>query len=200
MMMRAGITCVLYLAPALAQISPPASTPTPPATYQVSTPASANGAALAANTTDFWCITGSGSKTVFVTAILVTGQAASSAINARLNLVVRSTANTGGTSSTLTVGPLDSNNAAATATVLLYSVNPAGLGALVGVIKSYVAVQQGAAVSIVPGPQFGFSESWGTVRGVQPITLRGTAQEACLNLNAVTSLTNAMVTVEWYEQ
>lgn len=199
-MMRAGITCVLYLAPALAQISPPGGA-TAPATYQVSTPASTNGAALAANTTDFWCITGSASKTVFVTSILVTGQAASSTTAlSRLNLVVRSTANTGGTSSTLTAAPLDPNNAAATATVLLYSVNPAGLGALVGVVKSYVGVQQGAAVSIPAGPQFGFSESWGTVRGVQPITLRGTAQEACLNLNAVTSLTNAQVTVEWYEQ
>lgn len=181
-----------------AQISPPGAA-TAPQSFQVSTPASANGTALAALTTDFWCIQGSGTKTVFVTSILVTGQRSGTGVSAQLNLVIRSTADTGGTSTNLTAGPLDSNNAGATATVISYTANPT-LGNLVGVIKSYVAVQQGTATSIIPGPQLGFIEQWGTVRGVQPITLRGTAQEACLNLNGATTWTNAMVTVEWYEQ
>lgn len=198
-MTRAAILAALVAGLGRGQIAPP-GTASVPVTYQASTPASTNGAVLAALTTDFWCIQGSNTKTVFVTAILVTGQAASSALSARLNLVVRSTANTGGTSSTLTAAPLDPNNAGATATVVVYTVNPAGLGNLVGVVKSYVYVTIGTATSIIPGPQFGFSEEWGTVRGTQPITLRGTAQEACLNLNAQTTLTNAQVTVEWYEQ
>lgn len=199
-MTRAVLLAALVAGLGRAQISPP-GTASVPATYQVSTPASGNGSALAALTTDFWCIQGSASKTVFVTAILVTGQVASAALNARLNLVVRSTLNTGGTSSTLTAGPLDPNNAAATATVVLYSVNPASLGNLVGVVKGYILIQSGTPLTTVPpGPALGFVEEWGTVRATQPITLRGTTQEACLNLGAQTSLTNAMVTVEWYEQ
>lgn len=171
-----------------------------PATYQVSTPASGNGVTLATLTTDFWCIQGSGTKTVFITSILATGQASGSAISARLNLILRSTANTGGTSTNLTAGPLDSNNVAATATVISYTVNPASLGTPVGVIKSYVGVQIGTATSIIPGPQLGFNEQWGSIRGIQPITLRGTTQELCLNLNAATTWTFSAVTVEWYEQ
>lgn len=170
------------------------------ATYQAATTPAANGAVLAASTTDFWCIQGSGTKTVFITSITVTGQAASSSTSARLNLVIRSTANTGGTSSSITAVPLDSNNANATAAVFVYTVNPASLGTLVGVIRSYEGVQIGTATNIIPGPQQGFNEQWGTIRGIQPITLRGTAQEACLNLNAQTSWTNAQVNVEWYEQ
>ena len=199
-MMRALLLALLVAGLGRAQISPP-GTASVPVTYQASTPASANGSTLAALTTDFWCIQGSASKTVFVTSIEVTGELTSASLSARLNLVMRSTLNTGGTSSTLTAAPLDPNNAAATATVVIYTVNPASLGNLVGVVKSYVAIQNGTPLTTVPpGPALGFVEEWGTVRATQPLTLRGTTQEACLNLGAATSLTTVMVTVEWYEQ
>lgn len=196
--MRAALLIFVGAALGLAQISPPSGS-TAPQTYQVSTVPSGNGVVMAASATDFWCIQGSASKTVFVTSIIVTGQSSGSAITARINLVIRSTANTGGTSTTLTAGPLDSGNAGATATVLSYTANPT-LGNLVGVVKGYVSVTEGTATNIIPGPILGFSEQWGTARGVQPLTLRGTAQEACLNLGASSVLTNFMVSVEWYEQ
>lgn len=171
-----------------------------PATYSAAFAPSANGTAVATSTTDFWCIAGSGSKTVFITLITLTGISGAAAIDARVNLIVRSALDTGGTPTTITAVPHDSNNAVATATVTSFAANPASLGAAVATIKGYVAVRQSSAVNQPGGPFFFLQEVWGAIRGAQPLTLRGAAQSACLNSNAVTTMSNAMVNVEWYEQ
>lgn len=189
----------VFISLALAQIAPPGGAAAP-ATYSAAFSPSSGGTAVAATTTDFWCIAGSGTKTVFITNITLTGQASAASINARINLVIRSSLDTGGTPSTITAVPHDSNNAVATATVTSFAANPASLGSAVATLKGYVSVQQSSATSQPGGPFIGLNEQWGAIRGAQPLTLRGAAQAACLNSNATTTYTLVMVNVEWYEQ
>ena len=81
--------------------------------------------------TDVFTITGSASKIIRVLELRVSGyQTTAGVIN--LHVIKRSAANSGGTATTQTATPHDSNNAAATATVQAYSVNPTTLGAAVG--------------------------------------------------------------------
>ena len=190
---------LVFCSLAWAQIAPPGGA-TPPATYSAAFSPSSAGTAVAGSTTDFWCIAGSGTKTVFITLITLTGQSGAAALTGRINLVLRSSLDTGGTPTTITAVPHDSNNAAATATVTSFAANPGALGTAVATIKGYVDVVQSSAASMPGGPFFGFQETWGSIRGAQPLTLRGTTQAACINGNAGTTLTNAMVNVEWYEQ
>lgn len=190
----------LLMFPALAQIAPPGGAGAPPATYSAAFSPSANGTAVAATTTDFWCIAGSGSKGVFITKITLTAQAGAANLVGRINLVLRSSLDTGGTPTTITAVPHDSTNAAATATVTSFAANPSPLGTTVATLKGYVDVIQSTASGMPPGPFVGLNESWGAIRGVQPLVLRGAAQAACLNGNGATTITFAMVNVEWYEQ
>lgn len=190
----------LLMFPAFAQIAPPGGAGAPPATYSAAFSPSAGGTAVAASTTDFWCIAGSASKGVFITKITLTGQSGAAAITGRINLVLRSSLDTGGTPTTITAVPHDSTNAGATATVTSFAANPGALGTAVATLKGYVDVIQSSAASMPGGPFFAVNESWGAIRGVQPLVLRGTTQAACLNSNAGTTLTNVMINVEWYEQ
>lgn len=189
----------LLMFPALAQIAPPGGAGAPPPTYSAAFSPSASGTAVAASTTDFWCIAG-GSKGVFITKITLTGAAAAANLVGRINLVLRSSLDTGGTPTTITAVPHDSTNAAATATVTSFAANPGALGTAVATLKGYIDVIQSTASGMPPGPFIALQESWGAIRGVQPLVLRGATQAACLNSNGATSLTNAMVNVEWYEQ
>src|SRR5262245_64634991 len=72
---------------------------------------------------DVFTITGSATKTVSITKMCISSVQSTAGINAWY-LTKRSTANSGGTSSNLTEIPYDSNNAAATATTLSYTVDP----------------------------------------------------------------------------
>ncbi|SHH49293.1 hypothetical protein SAMN05443248_4989 [Bradyrhizobium erythrophlei] len=86
--------------------------------------ASAVGLALpATGATDAVCISGSATKIVRIKGVAITGVNAN-AQTATANLVLRSAANTGGTSTSPTVVPLDSNDAAGTAAVKAYTVAP----------------------------------------------------------------------------
>jgi hypothetical protein len=171
----------------------------PASTYFATTGAAANGKAVVATGTDFFCIVGSGTKTVFITSLEMSAQAGSSTLSSNLDLVVRSTLDSGGTSTNLTAVPADSANAAATATITTYSANPAALGTAVGQVKANMFVATGSATNLM-GPTFLATWSFGSLRGVQPLTLRGATQEACLNANGATSFTFATINVEWYEQ
>jgi len=88
---------------------------------------------IAASPTDVFTIAGSASKTIRVRQILVSGFA-TSATSVALNIIRRSAANTGGTSVAQTAGKRDVNDDNATASLLLYSANPSGLGTSAGII------------------------------------------------------------------
>jgi hypothetical protein len=148
----------------------------------------------AATATDFFQILGSGSLVVRVTRITISG-IATAAASIDIQLVKRTTANTGGTQVAATMAAYDSNDAGATAVVNSYSANPSVLGTSAGNIRGAKLNlgAAGAAGSIV----------WDfTTRNAKAVVLRGAAQSLALNWNgaAVPSGTSVDIDIEWTEE
>jgi hypothetical protein len=151
--------------------------------------------AVASGATDYFCVSGSASHTVILKRIRYSG-IGSSTTQIPMVLVRRSSADTGGTSTTLTDVTHDTTNAAATAVVQAYTANPT-LGTLVGNIRaiSYTVVATGSnGLSIdIRELTFGLEEDQG-------IVLRGTAEQACLNFNSTAvSGVKMDIAAEWRE-
>lgn len=151
---------------------------------------------VAANlATDIFTITGSATKTIKVTKVLVSATQ-SNVANANILLLRRSTANTGGTSTAPTASLHDTSNASATATVLAYTANPT-LGTSAGTIraiKAWVPTATSGMASIIEW-------DFGRQRNSQEITLRGTSQVLAVNLNATTLAGNSFnISIEWREE
>lgn len=142
--------------------------------------ASATNIAAAATATDIFTITGSATKTVRVTRIVISGVQTTAGIGSIL-LIKRSTANSAGTSAAMTAIPHDSNNAAATATALSYTVNPT-TGTAVGTLRSEKYL---VAAPASTSDQTSLVWDFGNRPG-QAIVLRGIAQVLAVNLNGVT--------------
>lgn len=158
--------------------------------------------AVHAAATDFFTITGSATKTIRVMRIEFSASQTTSSFETYL-LMKRSTANSGGTSTSITAVPHDSNNAAGSATVLAYTVNPTSLGTAVGTMQSrQILVGDGVAKD--------GSSSISTDQGIvlfeattpsQAIVLRGTSQVLALNFNGGTATGNShSVWVTWTEE
>lgn len=131
-----------------------------------------------ASATDIFTITGSATRTVRVTELsLQCTQTVAGTV--AVQLVKRSTANTGGTSTAPTAVAHDSGSAGATATVLAYTANPT-TGTLVGVVR---ATRENwlAPATAANAPRNPF-----TFYNGLPIALRGTSQVLAVNLNGVT--------------
>lgn len=147
------------------------------------------------NATDIFTITGSATKIIKV---LRVGFSATqtTAGTANVLLVKRSTANSAGTSAAATAIPHDSNDVAATATVLNYTANPT-VGTAVGTIRAYRAfIPAPATASTVTYYEFTFGSL-----PEKAVVLRGTGQVLALNLNATTITGNAFTCfVEWTEE
>jgi hypothetical protein len=141
-------------------------------------------------------IVGSASKRVRVLRFAVSGRA-TAANQLDVQLVKRSTADTGGTPSVLAAVSHDSNDLAATAAVTSYGAAPTG-GTLLGAIRAQqinlsAAGSGGAAVPV----EFDF----GTVND-KSIVLNAAAEGLYLNLNgaAMPAGTVLNVFVEWSEE
>lgn len=151
---------------------------------------------VVANTpTDIFTITGSATKTVRITRIGFSGTQNTSSTRNVL-LIKRSTANSAGTSTTPTVVPSDSTNAAGTAVVRAYTVNPT-LGTTIGTIRSQ---RFQLLATNVTNPidrifwEFGDGPS-------QAIVIRGTSEVLAVNLNSITSSNNLFdIDIEWTEE
>jgi hypothetical protein len=165
------------------------SIPTGNATYS----ASALAFTAANSATDIFTLTGSGTKTIYITKVTVSATQATAAVR-DVVFLKRSTANSGGTASTLTAVPYDSAFSAATATARSYTVNPT-TGNLVGNIGCYkLSIPTTTAVDL-PQLNVVFGQD-----GPQPVVLRGTSEVFAVNLNGVTSGTNLFsITIEWME-
>lgn len=149
----------------------------------------------AATATDIFIINGSATKTVRILCLsfeMTTTSGSGASVN--ISLIKRSTANTGGTSTTLSNVAHDSNSAASTCTVLAYTANPTAVGTAVGAVRSF-RYSVPAANTIDPVSLF-FGDRPG-----QAIVLRGVAQSLAINFNAG-SFTGAIISidVEWSEE
>ena len=164
--------------------------PSPPVTYT----ASITGLAPGTLAGDIFTITGSASKTVYVTRIDIDG-IQTTAGQILILMVRRSTADTGGTSTSPNKVPLDSLSAAATATVLAYAVNPT-IGTAIGTTTSARVFLPAAATAT---DAQGISILYGQI-GEQQMILRGITQVLAVNLNAVTIAGASInINVEWTE-
>lgn len=143
--------------------------------------AAAKGLVPAASPTNVCTITGSSTKTIRVYKIVVDGTQ-TTAGTIIMRLIKQSAADSGGAATNPAGVPLDSTQAAATATIAAYTGNPTP-GASVGDI---------AAVNVfIPAPATVLSEGV-PVEGVQfdfsqaPVVIRGTAEVLAIHLNGTT--------------
>lgn len=150
--------------------------------------------ALVASATDVFEIKGSSTKTVRVLGFLISGvQTTAGIIN--VDIVKRSTANSGGTSSAPTSVPNDSADAAATAALKAYTANPT-TGTLVGKLFSRKILAP-AVTSVVAG----ITEPILFIPNGKLGLLRGNAESLCVNLGGVTVTGGTMnVTCIWTEE
>jgi hypothetical protein len=163
------------------------------ATYSAT---SAIGFASATTATDIFTITGSATKTIRIIRIAFSAQETTAGV-VNVLLIKRSAANTGGTFATATAVPHDSNDAAATATVLNYTANPSALGAAVGTIRAariFIPTSGTDTSNSVNESDFGIGPE-------KAIVLRGTTQVLAVNLNATTVAGGTWTCyVEWTEE
>jgi hypothetical protein len=161
--------------------------------------AAKTGLTTAASATDIFTIVGSATTTVRVTHVACSGIATTEGI-ADLQLIVRSAADTGGTSTSPADVPNDANDPAGTAVVSAYTANPSSLGTAVGTVRTGKLILPLAASSVTT-PQV---LAWDFDRDLaeEPITLRGVAQTLAVNGNAATLASGAVVDceVEWTEE
>ena len=131
-----------------------------------------------ATPTDVFTITGSGSKTVKVYRMWLSSLQTTAGQNAWY-IVKRNLANTAGTSDNLVELPHDSNSAAATATVLDYTVNPTINDTTGKAWAGYIASPAPATAAIGDYvQQVDFIALFG-----QPLVLRGVAQVLAWNFD-----------------
>lgn len=146
----------------------------------------------AATPTDVAIITGSATKTIRVKQVIVSG-VATTAGTMDVSLVKHTVANTAGTATTPTIAKFDSGDAAASAVVSQYSVNPTIDASKIIVANKMVNMGVAGAAGVAV---FDFS-----TRNDKAIVLRGIAQQLAINLNGQAVPTGGAVSysIEWEE-
>ena len=149
---------------------------------------------MAASTTDFFTITGAANTKVKIESISIIGEATNNNIPDVI-LLKRSTANSGGTSTTPTAVVHSSSDGAASAVVRAYTANPT-LGTLEGHIKNVDIFFSGTNTSPSQYFEFVFGD-----RASKAITLNSASEVLSFNLGGVT-VAGASVNVDitWTEE
>lgn len=154
----------------------------------------------AAAATDFFCISGSATKTVIIHNILLSGTAGT-AITTPFVMLRRIALDTGGTAAVGIALPVaakfDSTTAAATAVLTAYTANPTINDASPSLLSAPAVYIPVTTTGVGPTPN-----AFGTDSDMydQGLVLRGAAQQLCLNLNGVTITSGVLATsIEWTE-
>lgn len=146
----------------------------------------------AATATDIARLSGSATARIEVTKVIIGGVQTTAGL-VKVDLVKRSTANTGGTATTPAAVPHDSADAAASAVVSVYTANPSALGTAVGTVRSH-RVPVGASTGATSPVVFDFGKDG------KPIVLTGVAEGLSVNLaGATVTGGNIDVTIEFNE-
>ena len=159
----------------------------------------------AASATDFFCIAGSATKTVKVTGIRLQG-VAGTLTSVPIVLIRRASVATGGTAASTianpanTISKVDTTNAAASATLIAYTANPTITDASPTYLGSaYLTVPTVAAGTSTPLTEFIFGAN--LPQFTQQATLRGVAEQICLNMQAATITAGVLnIVVFWTEE
>lgn len=155
------------------------------------------GIAPASSATDIACLTGSATKVIRVQRIRVSGTAGT-LVSVPALITKHASANTGGTAGTGTQLPvpytLDTSNAAVSATATSYTANPTIADATPGIITAAILPLGLTGTTLAnTGVLFDF----GDLNFAEKPTLRGIAQQVCVNLNA-TSPSSGLVNVSFF--
>lgn len=163
-----------------------------------------------ASATDTVCITGSATKVVRVNRIVI-GGSAGTLVQLPVTVVRRATADTGGTAATTTANPGittqiaardtgQATNASATAVLVAYTAVPTiNDAAPVYVDSANMSLSVTTAVTAPAMTVFDWSRD--IENNVQVPTLRGTAQQLCLNFNTI-SISSGVLngSITWSEE
>jgi len=154
-------------------------------------------ATVAATATDVVTLCGSATKTVRVQQIQATADATAPSV-IDFYVYKRTAINTAGTSAAITAAKMDSTDAAPTAVVKQYSVNPTGLGAGVLLTGDHYALPA-AATTGYPGVPW--VETFGT-RNNKSLVLRGVAECLAFSMNGQTIPAGfgLYLGIEWTEE
>ena len=149
-----------------------------------------------ATATDVLVLKGSATKIIRVTKASILGTATAASIY-DLYLTKRTTANTGGTSTAPVATPSDTSDAAATATLALYTANPSALGTGLTLEASKVYLPAGSAPA---GSATAREYIFGNRNDKAPV-LRGVAESIAFNFagQAVPNGASIYLTIEWTE-
>ena len=149
-----------------------------------------------ANATDVLVLKGSATKVIRVTRAGILGSATAASIY-DLFLTKRTTANTGGTSTTVTPTPADTADIAATSVLTRYTANPSALGAGITLEATKVYLPAGSTPAGA-GTQREFL--FGT-RGDKAPVLRGVNESIAFNFAgaAVPAGASIYLIIEWTE-
>lgn len=157
----------------------------------------------AASATDIACIAGSATRTVYIDRVTVSGTAGT-LVTAPFTLLRRASVDTGGTAATTTanwantIAKNDTVNATATATLISYSANPTINDTSPTYLASDYVTLPTTAAGTVTRPLIW---EWPNTSFSQRPTLRGTSQQLCINLNAVSVSSGLLhVDIQWTEE
>lgn len=158
----------------------------------------------AASATDIACIAGSATKVIKVQKITASGSAGT-LITVPVYLALRTAVNTGGTAATTTadwannIAKNDTSNPANTAVLIAYAANPTITDSAPKYVRAgnLTVPVTSAGTSTVP-LVWDFGDPLG---GSQPLTLRGAAAQACINLGG-TSISSGLLSlsITWTEE
>jgi hypothetical protein len=149
-----------------------------------------------ATATDVYVLSGSATKVIRVTKVIIVGTATAASIYDHY-VLKRTTANTAGTFTSITAAQSDSTDAAQTATLALYTANPSavGTGIAINANKTYLPAGGSPAAAALP-----VVYSYG-VSNDKAIVLRGVAEALAINFagQAVPAGTQLYLSIEWTE-
>lgn len=156
----------------------------------------------AAGATDFFCISPSASRNVYITNVGVSGTAGT-AVTAHVVLLRRALLDTGGTAATgasLPVGSGESTvSGSPTATLTAYTANPTINDASPTYMRSAVLSLPTSSAAVAQA----LTWSFGTMAGqfnTEFTLIKGTTQQACLNLQSTATSSGLLeVWMEWQE-
>ncbi len=161
------------------------------------------GLAPAASATDVFCISGSTTASISIKRIAVSGTAAT-LVTVPVTILRRATLDTGGTAATTTALPVGtanfSSDSAPTAVLTAYTANPTITDASPTYFRTAVtSFNTTSALVASPVLEWKFGEQTGDFARALDI-LKGSTQQYCLNLNAVSITTGLLnIDITWVE-
>ena len=171
---------------------------------QLTYSAASIGLVPAASATDIFCISGSSSRSISIKQISISGTAGT-LVTAPFTLLRRTTLDTGGTAATTTALPVAapnlSSDPAATATLTAYTANPTINDSSPTYFRSSTLTLNTTSTTVQASPLvWSFGERIGDFAKALDIPKGSTAQQYCINLNAVSVSSGVLnIDITWVE-